>query len=78
MQHEVELIIELWARLKPIIPQKERIDGADRMVAVFDEHGMADGLEDSVDLLDAYLSAAVKSRYGLDSEEDEDDDYYED
>jgi hypothetical protein len=76
MQPDVDLITELWARLKPFVPQKERLDVADAIVAVFDEHGYADGLEEAVDTLDRPLGAAVKSLYGVDEyEEDEDDDY---
>lgn len=69
MQPEVDLITELWSRLKPFIPAKERLDVADVLVEVFDEHGMADGLEDQVDTLDKTLAAAVTSLYGLDADE---------
>lgn len=78
MQHDAELILDLWSRIKPHIAQKERIDVADHIVAVFDEHGMSEGIEDVADSIDVTLGAAVKSRHGLgDIEEEEADDYYE-
>jgi len=66
-----DFIVDLWARLKPIIPAKERLDAADALVAVCDEYGYADGLEKIADL-DRELRAAVQTYFG-DYEEDEDD-----
>jgi hypothetical protein len=77
MQHDAELIMDLWSRIKPHIAQKERIDVADQIIAVFDEHGMVDGIEDMAGSLDRPLAAAVISRYGLDIIEDDDDERYE-
>ena len=69
---EIELIEELWFRVKPLIAKKERLDVADAIVAVFDEYGCADGIEE-VPTLDKELMVAVKSRFGLDEDEEEDD-----
>lgn len=73
---EVEIIEELWLRIKPLIAKKERLDVADAMIAVFDDYGVADGIE-NVPTLDKELLVAVKSRFGLDEEEDEDDEYFD-
>jgi hypothetical protein len=73
MLHENnELIIDLWSRLKAHIPAKERLEVADLIVSVFDEYGLADGLETEIGL-DKELKAAVHSYYGYSAEEDEDD-----
>lgn len=76
LDSNADLIIELWSRLKPHIPQKERLEVADLLVNVFDDHGACDGLEDQAGL-DKELNAAVKSYYSIDEEiEDDDDDSY--
>lgn len=70
-----DLLIEIWSRLKPFVPPKERIDAADAIVAVFDDFGMSDGVENMQDL-DRVLAAAVMSRYGaVDDGEGEYDEY---
>jgi len=66
-----DFIVDLWARLKPLIPAKERLDAADALVAVSDEYGFADGLENIADL-DRELKTAVKTYFG-DYEDEEDD-----
>jgi hypothetical protein len=71
-----ELIMELWSRLKSHIPPKERLEVADLIVVIFDEFGMADDLIDEADDLDRELRAAVRSHFGDDPTE-EDDDYEE-
>lgn len=81
MQNDADLIVDLWSRIKPYITQKERLDVADQIVTVFDEHGLIDGIEGLVDSLDRPLAAAIKSRYSFDSIEEEEDEYedeYED
>ena len=68
-----DFIIDLWSRIKPLIPQKDRLDAADAVVAVCDEYGYADGIELHEDL-DKELNAAVKTHFG-DPEEDFDEEY---
>ena len=67
------LISELWNELKPLIPAKERLHVADRIVALFDEYGASDGIETEKSL-DSTLLAAVKSYYEIEDEEEEYDD----
>lgn len=75
MQQDADIIIDLWSRIKPMVAAKDRLDAADAIVAVFDEYGMADGLEDHEEAMDKQLGAAVHSRFGLDTEEDDEDIY---
>lgn len=70
-----EFVIELWARIKPLVAKKDRLAAADAIISVCDEFGLADGLESATDL-EKELSAAAKTYYGNDDDvEDEDDDY---
>lgn len=72
---DTDLILDVWGRLKPIIPQKVRLEAADALIAVFDDYGMADDLINEA--LDKELGAAVKSRFAdAYDEDDEDDDEY--
>ena len=70
-----DFVVDLWSRIKPFVPAKDRLDVADAIVAVCDEYGYADGIEHHEDL-DKELNAAVKTHYG-DPEEDFDEDEYE-
>lgn len=58
-----EFIIELWSRIKPLVPAKDRLDAADAVVAVCDEFGVLDELEHHEDL-DGELTAAIKTQLG--------------
>jgi len=71
--NNVDLIVDLWSRIKPYIPVKERADVADSIIAVFDDFGMTDGLEKEQGL-DKELKTAIKDYYGeLDNGDDDDD-----
>lgn len=67
-----EFIIELWARMKPLIPAKDRLDAADALIAVCDEFGFLDELEHHQDL-DSELIAAIKTQVGEDLYDDEEE-----
>lgn len=67
-----DFIVDLWARMKPLIAAKDRLDAADALISVCDEYGYADGIENHEDI-DHDLRAAVKTHFG----EDMDDDEYE-
>ena len=58
-----EFIIELWSRIKPLVPAKDRLDAADAVIAVCDEFGVLDELEHHEDL-DSELTAAIKTQIG--------------
>jgi len=67
-----DIIIELWSRIKPLVPAKDRLDAADAVVAVCDEFGVLEELEHHEDL-DGELIAAIKTQ--LNEEYDEDEEY---
>lgn len=70
-----EFIIELWSRIKPLVPAKDRLDAADAMIAVCDEFGFLDELEHHQDL-DGELIAAIKTQVGDDLYDDEEYEEY--
>ena len=73
-----DFIIELWTRLKDLVPQKDRLDAADSLISICDEYGYADGIELRADL-DKELHAAVSTYFGeedLDDLEETEDEYY--
>ena len=67
-----DIVLELWDRIKSNIPVKSRLDAADVIVSVFDDAGL------NVDKLlgdaDKHLTAAIISHYGIEDEEEEEDD----
>lgn len=69
-----DFIIELWSRLKPLIPGKDRLDGADAVIAVCDEFGLLEELEHH-DGLDTELAAALKTQLDEEYSEDEYEEY---
>lgn len=70
-----DFVIDLWSRIKHLVPAKDRLDAADAVVAVCDEYGYADGIERHEDL-DKELYAAVQTHFGDPEEDYEEDEYY--
>jgi hypothetical protein len=70
-----DFIVDLWARIKPLIMPKDRLDAADALISVCDEYGYADGIDQHEDL-DRELKVAVKTYFGEDEEEEDEDDGY--
>ena len=71
-----ELLIEMWSRIKPHVPAKERLEVADKMVVLFDEYGLIDETLLNEEL-DREMRAAAKSHLAADVEEEIDDDEYD-
>lgn len=69
-----DFIVDLWSRIKHSVPAKDRLDVADAIIAVCDDYGHADGIEQHEDL-DKELYAAVKTYYGEYEDDEEYDDY---
>jgi len=69
-----DFIIEVWSRLKPLIPAKDRLDGADAVIAVCDEFGLLDELEHHEEL-DNELKAALTTQLEEEYSEDEYEEY---
>jgi len=69
-----EFIVDLWSRIKHLVPQKDRLDFADALISICDEYGYADGIEYHADL-DKELHAAVQTYYGGNDDEDDEEEY---
>lgn len=76
MDNNIDMIIDLWTRVKPVISKKERLEVADAIIAVMDDHGYSDGIENE-DSLDKDLMIAIKSHYGTSGEEEYDEDEFD-
>ena len=72
MQDYDVILVEIWNGVKTYIPSKDRIDAAYRLVSVFDENGMSDGLEEG-EGYDKYLKTAITSLFDIEEEEDDDE-----
>lgn len=72
MSNDVEFVHAMWDGMKSYIPKKERAMAAETFVKILDEHGMADGLEDELEL-DRQLLTAINLHFGIDEGEDEDE-----
>ncbi len=70
-----DFIIDLWSRIKPLVPAKDRLDAADALIAVCDEYGFLDELEHHQDL-DGELIAAIRTQVGEAYDEDEEYEEY--
>lgn len=70
-----DFIVDMWSRIKHMIPPKDRLDVADAIIAACDEYGYTDGIELRVDL-DKELLAAVTTHFAMEND-DEDDEYDE-
>jgi hypothetical protein len=68
-----ELLLEVWSRIKPFIPTKERLEAADAYLGIFDEFGLADNLENED--LDKELRAAHVNLFGETEITDEDGEF---
>lgn len=69
-----ELITDVWNELKVYIPVKERFEAADKLVEIFDDHGLSDGLEAGIGF-DRALKSAVRNRFDIEETDEEDDEY---
>lgn len=73
MQSDIDVIVEVWSRMRPFIPAKDRLAAADQMVALLDEHDLLDEIAEYDGHIDAQLSVAIKSHLELDGDDEYDD-----
>lgn len=73
MTSDIALLNELWAAVKTHVPSKERLAVAEAFVELFDEYGMAEGLEHETDV-DGDLKIAATTFFGV-IDKDEDAEY---
>ena len=74
MNPEIQLLLSVWDAVKTYIPKKDRIEAAEHVFRVFDEESDMSGVEGTAGL-DTAMITAVKSHYGVEDFDDDDDDY---
>lgn len=67
-----QLMIELWEEIKPVIPPKERLHVADKLVQMFDDYGLTDDIHIHSGS-DSTLIAAIASYHELGESNDHDE-----
>lgn len=77
MSPEVSLLCELWDKVSPFIPKKDRVDVAEEVLRTFDDHIDISEAEEHYNTFDNVMKAALVSHFdiGLDDEDDEDEDF---
>lgn len=75
MSPELALLDEVWTTVKPHIQKKDRLEVAETILKMFDDHLSLDGIEDYRNEFDSVMKAAVVSLYDYYEDEDEDSDY---
>jgi hypothetical protein len=80
MSPEVALLDEMWDALKPHIQKKDRLEIAEMIVRMFDEHLNIEDIEVYKNEFDSVMKAAIVSHFDYleDAEEDEDEYDYDD
>lgn len=58
-----EFFLDLWSRVKPFIPSKERFDAAEAFLMGFEDHNMITGLDSlNSEELDKEMKKAVTAK----------------
>ena len=78
MAIETDFIFELWEAMKPLIPAKDKLEAAERIIKMCDDYGISKtDLEDMIEN-DKILETAFDRYFVDDYDEDEDDDSWDD
>lgn len=78
MAIETDFIFEVWEAMKPLIPAKDKMEAAERIIKQCDEYGISKTDLEEMTENDKILETAF-DRYFVDDEEEwEDDDAWDD
>ena len=74
---ETDFIFDMWEAMKPLIPAKDKMEAAERIIKMCDEYGISK--EDIQEMIenDKILETAYDRYFVDDDEEDEDWDEYD-
>ena len=77
MAIETDFIFDMWEAMKPLIPAKDKMEAAERIIKMCDEYGISK--EDIQEMIenDKILETAFDRYFVDDDEEDEDWDEYD-
>jgi len=76
MSPEIELLYEVWDKVKAYVPKKDKIHIAEELVRVFDNTVGLDEIESELNSFDSVIKAALMSHLDLGYEEDDEEDEY--
>ena len=78
MAIETDFIFDLWEAMKPLVPAKEKMEAAERIIKMCDEYGISKtDLEDMIEN-DKILETAFDRYFVDDYDDDADDDDWDD
>lgn len=72
MNPDINFLVEMWDSVKTYIPKKDRIQAAEHLVTVCDEHLDISESADYLDMFDSIMKSAIKGHFSFDEEDDED------
>lgn len=78
MAIETDFIFDLWEAMKPLVPAKDKMEAAERIIKQCDDYGISK--TDLADMIenDKILETAFDRYFVDDYDEDEDDDSWDD
>lgn len=77
MAIETDFIFDMWEAMKPLIPAKDKMEAAERIIKMCDEYGISkEDIEEMIEN-DKILETAFDRYFVDDDEEDEDWDEYD-
>ena len=78
MAIETDFIFDLWEAMKPLVPAKDKMEAAERIIKMCDEYGISKtDLEDMIEN-DKILETAFDRYFVDDYDDDADDDDWDD
>lgn len=78
MAIETDFIFDLWEAMKPLVPAKDKMEAAERIIKMCDDYGISKtDLQDMIEN-DKILETAFDRYFVDDYDEDEDDDSWDD
>ena len=75
MNPEIELLYNIWDKVKPYVSVKERLHVAEEIVRTFDDQLDISEVEDNLNMFDSVMKAALISHFEFGLEESDEDDW---
>jgi hypothetical protein len=75
MNPDIELLYNIWDKVKPYVAIKERLHVAEEIIRTFDDMLDIAEIEDSLNQFDSVMKAALISHFDFGLEESEEEDW---
>ncbi|MDB4335211.1 hypothetical protein OAA05_00045 [bacterium] len=75
MNPDIELLYNIWDKVKPYVAVKERLHVAEEIIRTFDDMLDIAEIEDSLNQFDSVMKAALISHFDFGLEESEEEDW---